>query len=403
MMTFRNSSDEKKTPTTMNGLQLFGLSLFAMLFSGCFFGNENPENDFFEDEAYYGKEEEYVDDSSYREPLEPTQSFQNSTKEKKMEAQEKLRNFENRDQKTGMISSTIPFPASWRQIQNNNEWTFEGPNGLKVSGSFGQQFFYGGQPNPYSDKYRNPMGIQQIIDEFFMPTAERTQRTLISTYELPKVAAATQAFRDQLWQYAPTQKTTKAYGMEWKDPQGMHYLTVLNVTDDRSPLGNNWMFYGQFIQAKADDFEEAKKAFLYGIINTKYNPQWIAAFNQRELQRANISDAAHRKRLAAINARGQATLDLGKTYSEISDISHAGYLNRSNMNSHGHSKTISGINETVTIANHGTGEHYSVPMGTKHYWVSNDGTYFGTNNTLYNPNTDKRMYDKEWTQFEVEQ
>ena len=40
--------------------------------------------------------------------------------------------------------------------------------------------------------------------------------------------------------------------------------------------------------------------------------------------------AGHQARMAAIAAAGQTSRSVGATYSEILDISHAGYMNRSN-------------------------------------------------------------------------
>ena len=105
----------------------------------------------------------------------------------------------------------------------------------------------------------------------------------------------------------------------------------------------------------------------------------------------------------AIAAAGTTNKSIGDTYSDILDISHKGYLNRSNINDAGHSKTIRGINETTMIGNHETGEHYNVPMGSNYYWVSNDGMYIGTDNALFNPNTERGVNEKNWTKFAVEQ
>ncbi len=372
--------------------QLF-LAMLSISFlqTGCFFPNNDAQ--------------ETSNDAAYSETntMIPQEYEQQNSMDKSNDADNQRTNgityFKNYDPKANMVSSTIPFPSSWKQLTNNREFKFEGPNNLKVSGEFGRNFTYG----QYGGNNRPPMSLQQIIQEFFMPTAQQTNRTLLTTYELPRVAQVTQNYRDRLWKYAPSQQTTKAYALEWKDTNGMKYITVINVINDQSQFGSYWGFYGNYLQARSQDFEAAKKAFIHGLENTQYNPQWIAAFNQKEMQRANVSNAAHQQRMAAINARGNAILETGKIYSEISDISHAGYLNRSNINSHGHSKTISGINETITIANHNSGEHYSVPMGNKYYWVGKDGTYFGTDNSLYNPNTDQRMNSNDWTQFEIEQ
>jgi hypothetical protein len=60
------------------------------------------------------------------------------------------------------------------------------------------------------------------------------------------------------------------------------------------------------------------------------------------------------------------------------------------------------IGERSLIANHETGEHYKVDAGSNYYWVGNDGRYFGTDDPLYDPRTDQRVNEIDWTKFVVE-
>lgn len=302
-----------------------------------------------------------------------------------------------KDQKTGMPFYTVPLPQGWAPTYNSKEWSMQGPNNINISKEFGQNFSYG---DPYSYNNTPPMDNRQIINQYYEPIAIQYQRKLITTYELPKVAEVNQYFRQNLWSYAPTQKTTKAFATEWEDANNTKFIIVTYVTNDTSQFGNFWSFYGSYLEAPAAYFNEAKKAFLFGLESIKYNPQWIAQYNQNEIQKAGIRDAAFQKRLAAIQTRNNNT-SIGDTYSDILDINHKGYLTRNNINNAGQSNAISGIRETVNIVNNNTGENYTVPMGSNYYWVNNEGVYFGTNNSNYNPNTDQRVYDKEWTKFEI--
>ncbi|MDT0556316.1 hypothetical protein [Patiriisocius hiemis] len=368
----------------------FLLLIILISSSSCIMGSsksENTTNAFLKaDSINYYKAKE--DDNLYID-----------TKQNKALATQNFKGHEIYDQKTGMLFGRVPFPQSWKKTQDKL-FAYKGPNNIKVSGIFGKQFFYG---SPYGGQNIPPMSLQQIINEFFMPTARQTNRTLTSTYELPKVAQKEKNYLTSLWTYAPMQKQVNTYALEWKDPNNIYYITVLSINDNKSQAGSYWTFSGQYLEAPKEHFNEAKKQFIYGLENSWYNPEYILAYNQSEMQKAGFRNAMYQKRVSAIKQRTNTTKSVGEIYSEISDINHAGYLKRNNMNSHGHSKSISGINETVTIANHNTGEHYSVPMGNNHYWVANDGTYFGTNNSLYNPNSDQRVYEKEWSKFEIEQ
>ena len=175
-----------------------------------------------------------------------------------------------------------------------------------------------------------------------------------------------------------------------------------------------WSIQTTELESAPAYFEEAKNAYLYSSANAQLNPQWIQHMNGQLLGNIRSADefwakasaqsaAAHRQRMDAIAARGNTAKSIGDTYNDILDIAHKGYLNRSNINDSGHSKTVQAINGSTGIGNHETGEHYLVPSGADYYWVAEDGIYLGTDNALLNPNTDNRMNDKNWTKFAVEQ
>lgn len=72
------------------------------------------------------------------------------------------------------------------------------------------------------------------------------------------------------------------------------------------------------------------------------------------------------------------------------------------MNSQGQTRTINAIGERNVISNYSTGERYTVQSGSKYYWVNNDGKYFGTDNPNYDPRTDNRINNVEWSQFQID-
>jgi hypothetical protein len=90
-----------------------------------------------------------------------------------------------------------------------------------------------------------------------------------------------------------------------------------------------------------------------------------------------------------------------KISSDILDISHAGYLKHSDMVSAGQAKTINTISGQSVITNPDTGELYKVDSGYKNYWVNADGKYFHTDNSLYDPRTDKQINNQQWERFDV--
>jgi hypothetical protein len=322
-------------------------------------------------------------------------------------AQQGLKQFAIMDKPSGLICCTIPFPSNWRRSKQN-EFLFEGPNKIKISGAANSNFMFTNQQdiawNFQQQGIQNtpPMSINQIINQFFMAYAQKTGKTLTSTYPLPEYVKSLRLFYNSLFVSVPTQRDIKAYALEWKDNNGMSFITALVINIAYSTPSSSWSLTQQYLEAPNADFKKAKEAFLYGLIHTTYNPQWILARNQKDAKASNRQYQGHLSRMAIINARRNASKSVGDTYSEILDINHEGYLRRSDINSNAHSKTMNMVNERTVISNHSTGEHYNVQSGSNYYWVDNSGQYFGTNNALLDPRTDKRFNEKRWTQFQIE-
>ena len=190
--------------------------------------------------------------------------------------------------------------------------------------------------------------------------------------------------------------------MEWKDDKGLSYITVVTVVVSEAFPVSTWYLQGQYLVAENAHFEQARDAFLYGLIHTEVNPKWLQVVNQKDAERAGRSWAAHNSRMAAIQSRSKASKSVSDIYSEISDISHAGYLERSSIQSHGQSASVRAINESSLISNHDTGERYQVDGNHNHHWVNSNGVYIATDNPLFDPRTDEQLKMFEWSQFQKE-
>jgi len=234
----------------------------------------------------------------------------------------------------------------------------------------------------------------------------------LRSYPLPEVEGFWQRLGSGMVQTG-SQRQWRALGADFTDGRGTSTLVIIvqGIFQDRQAIG--WVLQTTSLEAPEEVFEEAKAAYLYAVGNTHINPQWQAMMNGRlqgqiranqEFSREMMaqSRAAHQQRMAAIQAQGNAARSVGQTYSDILDINHAGYLKRDDIQSGGHDRLIDAIGERTLIGNHETGEHYKVDAGSQYYWVGNDGTYFGTDNPLYDPRIDQRVDDVEWTKFVTE-
>lgn len=342
------------------------------------------------------------------------QMFQNSMKDI-----ETTKYHEFIDPQNGLVQARFPIPKSWKVNHTDNPIYIKGLNNLRVYKTETNKYTWSNDPmmqqtlQMTGQMLARPMNNRQVLSQFLQPNVEAHGYIFLKSYELPEISGLWQRFFNAM-PNTGSQRQVEAWGTEWKTRKGTKSLIVLvryQFTKQQTIL---WNIQTTELETEPRYFEKAKNAYLYSSANAQINPQWIQYMNGQlmgNIRKTNKfwakasaqSASAHKQRMNAIAARGKTSTSIGDTYSDILDISHKGYLTRSNINHSGHSKTIRAISGTNLIGNHETGEHYSVPSGSNYYWVSKDGTYFGTDNALFNPNTDLRMRDKDWTKFAVEQ
>lgn len=334
--------------------------------------------------------------------------------------QEKTTKFQYvNDTKSGMVQYRMPLPTDWLIHQEPNaQYFITGSNNLKVNKAEMVEFAYSNDPFArqtlqMSGKQLAPVySLEEVVQQFIQPAAQAEGYTYIKSYPLPQVEAFWQRFSAGMPQTG-SQRQHRVLGTEWKDSNGNHsFISIVQAITTKNQM-ILWSLQTTELEAPKAYFNKAIKTYLHGVGNIEINPQWQQIMNGKlkgQIQQNETfwaaktaeSAQAHRQRMAAIQARGNASSSIAKTYSEISDISHAGYLKRNDINNAGHSKTINMIGERTVIANHETNEHYNVQSGNKYYWVNNNGEYFGTDNSLYDPRIDNKINGTEWTKFEKE-
>ncbi|MCB0360864.1 MAG: hypothetical protein KDD44_14545, partial [Bdellovibrionales bacterium] len=257
-----------------------------------------------------------------------------------------------------------------------------------------------------------PMPIEQYLQQVFKPHMEQRGFSFQSSYPLPEI----QKFWDLFSAGMPQGLSQRSYhvlGADWISGNGSKACTVLVMNILQQGQYVSWNVSASELYAPTPAFAASKDAYLYAVAKTEMNPQWQIAQNQQLIQKIRAdrqiadeqmrqSSIQHLNRMNAILARGEANSAIAKINSDILDISHAGFLKRSDMVSKGQSDTVNMIGEHSIIANNTTGERYRVEAGSGNYWVNGQGEYFRTENTLYDPRTDSGLNQQQWTQFEVE-
>lgn len=291
------------------------------------------------------------------------------------------------DAKAGMESGRIPLPAAWKL--QSNAWI--APGGGQVQTQRGGSFM--------SDQ-RQVNSIDQIIREDLLPRLQQRGYEVLGTSDLPAIALKDQRMYAQYWKVMPSEEHHAAKAIDYRNSNGDLGLVVVHFILSRSQYGNFANYYMHVMETKAARFQQTKRELLYGLVNMESNPQYIAAHNQREQQKSQASWSAHNSRMQANQRSFDSFQETQRTLSEVGDIYHEGYMNRSRMNDAGHERTIDGIRGEQAGVNPYGGEPVKVESGYKYYYMNQYGEYIGSNDEFYNPAMDPRVNNQQWQQVQ---
>lgn len=324
------------------------------------------------------------------------------------------------DPKNGMVQHRSPFPKGWRYDNNpNDQLLLIGPNGTEVYQSDSGRFVYSNDPfalqsaRQMGAQTAPPMPVDEFLKQQFTPYMAQKGFKLFNQFPLPKIKDIWEIFAAGMPQ-GLSRKQFEVIGAEWEHQDGTQALTilVLNIMQNQQFL--TWSVSANELYSAKANYKQSKDSYIYAATNLDINPQWQIFMNNQLLSKikadkdyfrdqSKLSQAQHIGRMNAILSRGNTSSNTAKINSDILDISHAGFLNRSDLVSSGQLKSINTIAEKSVISNPGTGELYRVDAGAKNYWVNSDGKYLSTDNVLYDPRTDLSISDQQWERFNIVQ
>lgn len=217
--------------------------------------------------------------------------------------------FNTIDSQNGIVMSRIPFPVDWKK-ETGGEYAFTGPNGIKIQNDRGSSFMFSNDQQT-NQMYQQsgiqvqfPKSIDQVLEEGFMPYAKKINRKLVRKYPLPQLAAWDKQFDDQLYKSMPSQKSFNVMALEWKDPDGTSFLTILHHTVSQDQNGGYWSINYSVLKTPENIFEQTKTQYINGLLNQEINPQWLQTVNQKDMQLAQQSNSGHQQRMADIKSFG---------------------------------------------------------------------------------------------------
>ena len=322
------------------------------------------------------------------------------------------------DPKMGMVMLSIPFPAGWQVDTNpNDQLIYTGPNDTLVYQTSSGKYFHS------NDQFRRQSAqiggvklspvipLEQFLKQYFVPNMAQHGYQLINSYSMPKVIDFWDLYAAGMPQ-GLSRKQYNAIGAEWENSDGSKAFTILIQHQLQQPGQTLWEVTAGELYTSDSEYNTAKNDYVHAVLNTQVNAQWqikknnqlmaqIRQTNREGNQRLKQSQIAHMGRMNSILARGTTSSSVAKINSDILDINHSGYLKRSSMVSAGQANSVNMIGEQSVIRNNNTGEYYQVDSGAENYWVNNEGKYFSTDNSNYDPRTDNRINNQQWLRFDV--
>ncbi|NNF59195.1 MAG: hypothetical protein HKN04_13250 [Rhodothermaceae bacterium] len=93
----------------------------------------------------------------------------------------------------------------------------------------------------------------------------------------------------------------------------------------------------------------------------------------------NIAAMRHQSNMNALRGAAQRSQIIANTYSEISDLSHQGFMNRMQSSDEMQRRGVNAIHGQYDVYNPSTGDiTHGVPNHANHYWVDAFGNTIGT-------------------------
>ena len=338
----------------------------------------------------------------------PSRQSQDSQKENASSGKwEKLVMLPFRDAQ-GTLLVEMPFPSTWMLMTNHKygEPTIVGPNGIKIIDFPGQFYIYTRDPRMQQtyraagQQLRAMPSVEQITQQEIAPWAAGQGLKFVRQYEIPEVSSVDQWHNDQLFKAMPMQVRVQAIGSEWVTEKGDQYFMVMHLSASDSGLLQNWFYNCTGLQARKPHFETARKQFIFGLANARYNLKSIMAYNQKEAEKAGKSWAAHNERMARNQANFEASQ---RAFVNRSTAAHDALMSkwqeRNAASDKAQEQFVDTITERTKVVEPSSGNRYKVESGYNHYWMNNDGKYLSTDKQDYDPNLDKTLNPQKWQEL----
>ncbi|MCW8932868.1 MAG: hypothetical protein OQL19_21835 [Gammaproteobacteria bacterium] len=313
------------------------------------------------------------------------------------------------DTTRNMVMFRMPFPENWKMHtpKTIEDPQITAPGGIKVFYRMGGNFSYNNDPymqqlyQQTGQTMRAPISAEQIIEQDLKPQVKELGLKYIKQYPLPEIAQRSKTYSSKLYKSLPTQDYFDAVGSEWKDDEGNTILVIIDQSVYSGQGSTFWSYQYKILQAPSERFKAAKKAFIYGIVNTQDNEQQIQAYNASERQKSNQSWTQHNTRMRQNQKNFDRQQKIHRdTSNAVNNSIMSTYRNQNAASDRGQQQILNSINEENTMTNPYNGQQYQVESGADQYWMNNDNEYIQSNDAFYDPNMDPYQNNQEWQELQ---
>jgi hypothetical protein len=315
--------------------------------------------------------------------------------------------FNTIDTRNGMVIERYPFPHTW-QKQTQGEFAYTGPNGIKVYSDKGMRYAYTTDPTTLQQyqyvgmQVKYPMTIDQVIENELMVNANALNRKMTKKYPLPQILQFDQNLDKMLFKVEQNPKQMDVLGIEWVDPDGTKWLTVLHYELEQGYNNVFWNYRASAIGASPAYFEQAKLDYLNGLLNRQINTQWISAMNQQNEYTIRKSNEAHAKREAEFKRGVAQRQSQWESDLQLREKNQQQWENNLEAKSRSQEHISDVILGKTNIVDQSTGERSKVDHNSDYYWVNSDGKYVGTDDYKYDPNKDDFINNRTWKEYKID-
>jgi hypothetical protein len=151
------------------------------------------------------------------------------------------------------------------------------------------------------------------------------------------------------------------------------------------------------LEGPAAAFDKRKPEFLSALANTRPNQQQIAAYNQREQQKAMASQNSFNASQRQKQQQFDSWMNTQRQNSDSAlDSSMDSWRRRQDMIDGGHQKQVDAIGGYTQAYDPSSGQTWQVEDGYSRYYMNQSGEYIPTDDQFYNPNMDPSMNNQQW-------